>query len=74
MPYFGATLTDESRVDIYNCNMFIIKASGLVVDVYIKTKLEPFVGKKEHISTNKEESFYPSPALLGVCLDLTIFC
>ncbi len=49
MLYFGESLTDNSRVVIYDCNMFIIKTSGLIGDVYFKTKLEPSVEKKEHI-------------------------
>ncbi len=28
MPQFGASLTDNSKVAIYDCNMFIIKATG----------------------------------------------
>ncbi len=27
MPQFGAKLTDDSRVIIYNCNVFIIEAT-----------------------------------------------
>ncbi len=27
-PQFGALLTDDARVIIYNCNMFIIQATG----------------------------------------------
>ncbi len=29
MPQFGASLTDNARVVIYNCNMFIIQAADL---------------------------------------------
>ncbi len=28
MPQLGASLTDDSRSIIYNCNMFIIQAAG----------------------------------------------
>jgi hypothetical protein len=31
MPQFGASLTDDSRVIIYDCNVFIIQASVVVV-------------------------------------------
>jgi hypothetical protein len=29
-PHFGAPLTDNSKVIIYNCNMFIIEATSLM--------------------------------------------
>ncbi len=28
MPQFGASLTDDARVIIYDCNRFIIQATG----------------------------------------------
>jgi hypothetical protein len=31
MSQFGASLTDDSRVVIYNCNLFIKQATGLLV-------------------------------------------
>jgi len=29
MPQFGASLADDSRVVIYDCNMFIVQSTGL---------------------------------------------
>jgi hypothetical protein len=29
MPQFGASLTDHSRVTIYDCNMFIVQATDV---------------------------------------------
>jgi hypothetical protein len=32
MPQFGASLADDSRVVIYDCNMFIVQATGCTND------------------------------------------
>ncbi len=37
MPQLGASLTDDSRSIIYNCNMFIIQATGPNVINFLRT-------------------------------------
>ncbi len=40
MPQFGASLTYDSRVVIYDRNMFIIQATGMVKGYFIAVTLD----------------------------------
>jgi hypothetical protein len=51
MPHFGASLTDDARVVIYNRNVFIIQATENLYNprMSMLNKLECFVSK-QHFS------------------------
>jgi hypothetical protein len=57
MPQIGASLTDDSRVIIYGCNMFIIQATEerhCTVDLLVK--IACFVIQEKIFSTSKSKS------------------
>jgi hypothetical protein len=50
MPQSVASLTDDSRVIIYDCNMFIIEATGVILEA--KARLADWSTKLDHFLSN----------------------
>jgi hypothetical protein len=51
---FGASLTDDPRVIIYNCKMFIIQATGIhCIDFFLSWSLTNRPNKLDHLSLAK---------------------
>ena len=60
MPQFGASLADDSRVVIYDYNMFIVQATGFVLQAKICSRYDV----AENATTNKRSSLLRRQKLL----------